>query len=289
MKHIFIINTFTINRELNDIIDKIKKACEKLNIEYSLELNGPEYGTEDILKKYKKDKCIIMAVGGDGMINRVLNKIVNTEHILGFIPYGTGNDLYRSIKIQFKEKINKCNIIKINNKFFINVACFGIDADVANNNKIMKLKWISKKQKYNTSLISTFLKYKAKDLEVRINDKIIKDKFTTIAICNGMYYGGGYNIAPSSKLNNGLLNVYIAKKMNKFNMLNLILKMKKGQHENDSKIEKYETTKLTIISKNKISCNIDGELLEAKKFKVEMYNDIDIYYNEKLISEIMGN
>lgn len=286
MKHIFIINTYTVNKELTNLLDRIKISCEKLNIDYKLELNGPDYSTEDILKKYKKTKNIIIAVGGDGMINRILNSIISTENILGFIPYGTGNDLYKSIKLQFKEEINKCDIFKINDRYFINVACFGIDADVANNVIENNINWFSKKQKYNLSLITTFLKYKPKNLEIKIKNETFKDSFTTISVCNGMYYGSGYNIAPSSKLNNGLLNVYLVKELNKISMLNLIFKMKKGKHEKDKRIKKIETNELTIKSNKQIKCNIDGEILEAKKFKIELSKQIDIYYNKELIKEL---
>lgn len=285
MKHIFIINRYTV-KNIKTLKNKIKTSCKKLNINYKIEINSETTSTEDILKKYKKTNYIILAVGGDGILNRVLNKIVNTSNILGFIPYGTGNDFYRSCKIQYKELYNKCDLIKINNKYFINTACFGIDADVANNT--VKSKILTKKQKYNLSLVKTFFKYKPKELEIKINEELIKDKFTTIAVCNGMYYGSGYNIAPSSKLNNNLINVYVAKNMNKRSMINLILKMKHGKHENEKNISKYITNKLTINSNKNIKCNIDGEELEAKKFNIEVKKQIDIYFNQKLINMLIS-
>lgn len=124
-------------------------------------------------------------------------------------------------------------------------------------------------------------------MKVEINNIKIKDKFTTIALCNGMYYGNGFNISPSSKLNDNLINVYIARKMNKINMLDLILKIKKGKHENHKKIERFETNKLIMKSKNKIKCNIDGEELESKKFDIEVIKQIVIYYNKDLINYIL--
>ena len=285
MKHIFIINTYTVDKKLNDLIEKIKNSCNKFHIDYTIEINGPKYSTEEILKKYKNTKHIILAVGGDGILNRTLNGIVETKNMLGFIPYGTGNDFYRSCKLQYKEKINKCDLFKINNKYFINTACFGIDAEVGNNT--VKSKILSKKQKYNISLIKTFFKYKPKELEIKINDKTLKDEFTTIVLGNGMYYGSGFNISPSSKLNDKLINAYIVKDINKFSLLKLILKIKKGTHENDKNVEKLETNKLSIKCKNKINCNIDGEELESKKFNIEYVKQIDLYYNEELINEII--
>ena len=127
------------------------------------------------------------------MINRVLQGIVNTKNILGFIPYGTGNDLYKNVKKNFKNGNTLCDLVKINDRYFINVACFGIDADVANSKDDIKSKFLPKSSSYIVSLLNTFFKYKNKNFEVKINNMSIKDKFATIAVCNGSYYGNGFN------------------------------------------------------------------------------------------------
>lgn len=287
MKHIFILNSYTLKDDVEIVKQKIEEYSKKNNIDFIIEVNGPNYDTEDIIKKYKKNKYILIPVGGDGVINRTLNEIIGTKNILGFIPYGTGNDFYKSIKREFKDEFNKCDIAKINDKYFINTACFGIDADVANNKNIVKTKLIPKKQKYNISLVYNFFKYKCRKFEIKINEKQIVDNFTTIAVCNGSFYGSGYNIAPSSNLQDGLLDVYIAPKLNKLSMLKLILKMKKGQHENSKHIQYIKTNKLSIKSPTKFKCNIDGEELYDNNFNIEIIPEcITIYYNQDLINYI---
>lgn len=284
MKHIFLINSFTLKEKTEELKNKIEEYCKKEKIDYLIEINGPKYDTEDIVKKYKKNKNIIIAIGGDGVINRVLNEIMNSENILGFIPYGTGNDFYKSVKKELKEGTNKIDVIKINNKYFINTACFGIDADVANNKNIVKTKLIPKKQKYNIALIYNFFKYKCRPLKITINEKKYENEFTTIAVCNGSYYGSGYNIAPSSNLKDGLLDVFIVPKLKKISMLKLILSMKNGKHEKSKKITYLKTNKLKIESPIKIKCNIDGEELEDTEFDIELFSKkINIYYNPKMI------
>lgn len=287
MKHIFILNSYTLKDDVEIVKQKIEEYSKKNNIDFIIEVNGPNYDTEDIIKKYKKNKYILIPVGGDGVINRTLNELIGTKNILGFIPYGTGNDFYKSIKKEFKEEFNKCDVAKINNKYFINTACFGIDADVANNKNMVKTKLIPKKQKYNISLVYNFFKYKCRQFEVKINEENIIDNFTTIAVCNGSFYGRGYNIAPSSNLQDGLLDVYIAPKLNKLSMIKLILKMKKGQHENSKHIKYIKTNKLSIKSPYKFKCNIDGEELYDDKFNIEIIPEcITIYYNQELINYI---
>lgn len=288
MKHIFIINSYTLKDRTLEIKEKVETYCKKEKINYLIEVNGDNYDTEDIIKKYKESSNIIIAIGGDGVINRVLNEIVKTKNILGFIPFGTGNDFYKSVKKELKDGINKVDIAKINNKYFINTACFGIDADVANNKNIVKTKIIPKKQKYNISLIYNFFKYKCRNFKVTINNQDIEGNFTTIAVCNGAYYGSGYNIAPSSNLQDGYLDIYLAPKMNKLSMLKLILKMKKGKHEKSKRINYYKTDKIYLKSPQKIKCNIDGEELIDNEFDIYLIKDgIELYYNQKLIDYLI--
>ena len=284
MKYIFVINSFTLKDEINEVIHRIKDFCVKKNMEFEVEINNEDNSTEDIVKKYKKCGYTIVAVGGDGMINRVLNALVGTNNTLGFIPCGTGNDFYRSVSKEMKNEIEECDVIKINDRYFINVACFGIDADVANNKGLIKSKIIPKSQRYNVSVINSFLKYEPRHFILKINNEEIEGDFATVAVCNGGYYGSGYNISPNFKLNNGLIDVYAVEDDNKFNIMKMILSMKKGKHEKYKKVHKFQTNKLTIISNKEINSNIDGEELESKKFNIEVKGKIKIYINKELIN-----
>ena len=78
---------------------------------------------------------------------------------------------------------------------------------------------IPKKQKYNIALVYNFFKYKCRKLEVHCNEELIVDNFTTIAVCNGSYYGSGYNIGPSSNLHDGELEVYVVKNYTSYRKL----------------------------------------------------------------------
>lgn len=288
MKYIFVINSFTLKDEINEIIHRIKDFCIRKNMEFEVEINNEDNSTEDIVKKYRKCGYTIVAVGGDGMINRVLNALVGTNNTLGFIPCGTGNDFYRSALKEIKKETEECDVIKINDRYFINVACFGIDADVANNKGLIKSKIIPKSQRYNVSVINSFLKYEPRHFVLKMNNEEIEGDFATVAVCNGGYYGSGYNISPNFKLNNGLIDVYAVEDDNKFNIMKMILSMKKGKHEKYKKVHKFQTNKLTLISNNEINSNIDGEELASKKFNIEVKGKIKIYMNKELINFVKG-
>ncbi len=284
MKYIFLLNSFTLKAETEKVKRKIEEYCTKENMEFIIEQNSPDVDTEDILEKYKNQKNIIIAVGGDGSVNRVLNCIAGTDNILGIIPLGSGNDFYKSVKKDLKEYYNICDLIKINNKYFINTACFGIDADVANNKGKVTSKLIPKSQRYNASLLKTFQQYRCRELEIELKDERLKGEYTTVAVCNGIYYGNGYKISPTSNPTNGLLDVYVVDKVNKLRMLKLILKMRDGNHVGEKEVHHYQTNKLTIKSPESFVANIDGEEIYDRKFEIEVIKDgIMLYYDRSLI------
>lgn len=284
MKYVFLINSFGLKERTSKALDKIKEVCKKLKLDYEIEINSEIRSTEDILENYKDSENIIFAIGGDGIINRVLNAIVDTKNILGYIPYGTGNDFYRCNKELLNQGINKIDLVQINDRYFINIACFGIDADIANNGEIIHNKHIPKRERYNISLLYNFIKYRAREAKVEIDEDTYMDRYTTIAVCNGRYYGGGYKIAPNSQLNDGLVDVYLVRKMHKISMAKLILSMKDAKHEKSPNVNKIQTDKLTIKSDKEIASNIDGEILTAKEFNIKVIpKGIRVYYDEELI------
>ncbi len=284
MKHIFLLNSFSLKTKTKEISSKLESIARKMELDYVIELNSETVSTEDIIKKYQKSKNIIYAVGGDGQINRVLNAIQGSKNILGLIPLGTGNDFYKTCKETLQSGLNKIDLLKINDMFFINIACFGIDAVVGNNNEIVHSKIIPKSQRYTFSLLYHFLTYKPRQMKIICNGKTYKGAFTTVVVCNGRYYGGGYKVGTKSLLSDGQIELYLYDSMSKINMAKLILGMKKGNHENSNKLKKILAKEIEISCDDIIDCNVDGEILENSNFKIKLIKKgQSIYYNKELI------
>ena len=282
MKYIFIVNARAGRGEAGKLVGNINKVCTAKGLDFEIRLREENKSCYDIAMEYKDKDYVLYIVGGDGTIAITLPAIVGSKNKLGVIPAGSGNDTYRSIKrLPFGE--SKIDIGKINDIYFINVACIGIDAEVANNKDKFKKKFIPRSQIYNVSLVYTFFKYKFKKLKFKTEVKKFESEYTLFSICNGSFYGGGYNIAPKSELADGILDIYYAEKMPKLAMIPLILKLKKGKHEGKRRIHKYRTRHLEIELDEDVTFNVDGEKLVDKKFvidvlpeKVTVYNDNDL-------------
>lgn len=62
MKHVFLVNKYSLKKKVNKIIEKIEKACKELNINYTIEIICKENQMNDALKKYLNSKNILIAV-----------------------------------------------------------------------------------------------------------------------------------------------------------------------------------------------------------------------------------
>ena len=287
MKYIFIINAIAGRGRYKKILPNIEKICKERNIEYEIRYISEEKDSSQIASEYKDEENVIYVVGGDGTITRTLAGIVGTKNKLGVIPSGSGNDTYRTIKMLPKGE-TKIDLAKINDTYFINVACTGVDAEVANNLDKLKETKIPTSQLYNASIVYTFVKFKHKRMKLHTSIKDIDSKYTILSICNGAYYGGGFNIAPKAELTDGLLDIYYAEKMSKIKMIPLLLKMKRGKHEGKRKIHKFRTNHVEIDFEEEITFNVDGEKVTNNHFTIDILPKIITVYNDdEFVEEVI--
>ena len=286
-KYIFIINEKAGKGQYKNIIPNIQKTCQNKNIDFEIRYISNEKNGYDIALEYKNEENIIYVVGGDGTLTITLPALIGTKNKLGIIPAGSGNDTYRTIKTMKKGE-TIIDLGKINDTYFINVACSGIDAEVGNNLDKFRNSIIPTSQRYNASLIYTFLSYKCKKMKLKTYIKNIEGKYTILSICNGSYYGGGYKIAPKSRLVDGLLDIYYVEKMPKIKMLPLILKLKQGKHEGKRRVHKFRTNHIELELEEEITFNVDGEKLTNKKFIIDVLpKSITLFNDNDFVEEII--
>ena len=291
MKYYFIINPASGKNEKKNIEERIHHACLKREISYEI-LYTKEAGDGKRIAREIDDKeeCVVFSVGGDGNLNDVLNGVIGCENkILGNIPLGSGNDFYRTIE-KYEDQYILSDVGIINGLYFINVACLGLDADVANNLDIIKSKkWIPVCQRYNASLAYTFTKYQYKKLRMQIGDFSMESEFTIIAVGNAQYYGGGYRIAPQAMIDDGVFDIYAIKRLAKPKILPLFLKLIRGKHETSQAVKKYRNEEITIDCEEEYIFNVDGEMLRGKHFEIRILkNAIKIFNDKNFIKEIIG-
>ena len=184
MKYIYIVNRFNLKEKTDAIIERLKKASEEFGRDYEILVNETIEEGKSCFEQFKNSERIITSIGGDGSINHVLNGIASTKNVLSFIPGGTGNDFYHYCRDNLADGIHEIDMVRINDRCFVNVACFGIDADIANDDNFIHNRFIPKSMRYNAGVVYYFLTYKPRYMKIEVDGKVIEGNFTTAAASN---------------------------------------------------------------------------------------------------------
>lgn len=185
------------------------------------------------------DKNVNFVVcGGDGTLNEVVNGVVyagtNDTVNISMIPTGSGNDFIKNFPVKGEKK--RVDIMKYNDRYAINVLNIGFDSKVAANmSKYKRVAMVSGSLAYIIAVAEMFFKPLGEKYEIRITDANgdvaeLAGMFLLTVIANGSYYGGGFKAAPLAKLDDGLLEVILVKKISRLTFVKLILDYKKGLH-----------------------------------------------------------
>ena len=88
---------------------------------------------------------------------------------------------------------------------------------------------------------------------------------TMICVCNGRWYGGGFNPVPEAVLDDGLLDVLLVRPVSRLQVASIIGKYKKGQFRRYPEIFRhFRVPELRVICDGESRVNIDGELMMAR-------------------------
>lgn len=278
MSFIFIVNPVSGNGKSIKAINAIEECCKMMGANYQIIYTCKENDAKVIAKFYKDKNCTIFSVGGDGTLNEIVNGMANSKAKLGVVPVGTGNDFYRTFKDFEKDKID---LGKVNDRYFINVASLGLDAEIANYANTLKNGKLSNKAVYILGIIHEYFSFKPINIDI---DGINKNS-TILTVCNAKYYGGGFKIAPFAKLNDGMFDVIDVKSLKKLEIIYLITKLIKVKHLESNKVNFYRTDSLNIDSLLPLNCNIDGEIIKDTSFNFSIEKDainIDIENSDRI-------
>lgn len=222
----------------------------------------------------------IVVCGGDGTINEVVNAIVssNSSAVMGIIPCGRGNDLARALRIpkNFKVaasvlmtgKVREIDIGKAGGRRFCTVATFGFDAEVAHFVHEHGAPF-SGVATYLYAALRTLLNYKPISAKLSGDFGEFNGEIFMASIANCSSYGGGFKVSPTSKIDDGVFEVCIIKKISNLTALGLMPTLFWGGHTKHKAFQSETITKLAIQSEAESWIYADGEPMGIAPTTVE--------------------
>ena len=275
MNLLFIVNPaagYGENSAINSI-DLIKEFCTSRNIDYKIDKTSYKGHATLLARQAVKSEIkydAVVSVGGDGTLLEVANGLMGSDILLGILPAGTGNDFARALGIPStikeslgflaKKKSRLVDVGKLENIFFVNVASVGFDAEIIRD--ILKFKkFIPGRASYYIAALLKFFTFKFKEITINIDDEKINTKILLVAIANGTHYGGGMNVNPNGKLEDGYLDVIVVNSLPRYKIPFLMIKFIKGTYQDLPYVKTYKCREISIDSMEKLVINADGDIL----------------------------
>ncbi|MBN2899616.1 MAG: diacylglycerol kinase family lipid kinase [Clostridia bacterium] len=279
-KILFIINPVAGKGITKEMIPEIKRNFKDDVVDIKITKNVGD--ATQIAKTYSESYSDIISVGGDGTLTEIVDGLKDYKGKLGIIPAGTGNDFARSLNIEHSlftcleiiknGKTKKCDILKVNDHRFINVASFGIDGQVIIETDKIKHK-IKGTTAYVISSLKAIRKFEPYKVKLSIDGKTLEREIVLVAVGNGQYFGGGMQVTPRAKIDDGQLDVVLANKTSKINLIKLFLKLFKGEHIGDALVEHYKCLEFKIESHEDLYINADGNLIGKVPASISVENE----------------
>jgi beta-lactamase class A len=253
------------------------------------------HATELSEKVAAQKNTIIVAVGGDGTINEVVNgmMLVSAEIrdtlSLAILPIGTGNDFVKSTGLNHSmemliQAIQQNKSIQIDlgsvtyqekgeskTRFFANIADAGIGGLVAK--KFLGLiRWLPSHLAYHVSILRAFFGFKHAKVEIKGDNFEYKGKLLSLCAANGQWFGSGLGIAPHADIRDGHLAFVILGDVTLFDYLKYLPKVKRKEFIDHPSLFYYKGKSCEIeVLEGENLIELDGEFLGSAPAKMNIH------------------
>jgi diacylglycerol kinase (ATP) len=245
---------------------------------------GPGHATRLAAQALAQSADTIVAVGGDGTINEVVNgffeqdRLISNRASLAIVPHGTGSDFIKMLQlppdaemaaavIQAKNHrlldLMKVRYTKLDgtpaSRYAINITSFGMGAAVASRvNRSSKI--FGRKMSFVLATVRTAMAFSGSSVSMCFdNSKTIHAEVTNVAVGNGKYQGAGMLSCPRAAIDDGVLDVTVVEFLPALQLLRNLPLLYNGKIYSHPKIQFHRVQSVRADSKKIILVEVDGE------------------------------
>ena len=209
----------------------------------------------------------VVAAGGDGTINEVVNGIASSDIALGILPVGTmnvfaaelgiPNNLPKAWEIIQARHTRRIDLVRANDQYFVQLAGVGLDAQV--------VQATSRSFKKNFGPLSYLIS--AAQIALRAPPKLIVEhdgirrEGSFVLIGNGRYYGGPVTFFKDARIDDGKLDVLIFKNLGYLDIARYLGTILMGKHTDLDDVDYFQTESVSVSSEEEVPVEVDGEVV----------------------------
>ncbi|PKP02148.1 MAG: diacylglycerol kinase [Bacteroidetes bacterium HGW-Bacteroidetes-9] len=215
---------------------------------------------------------IIVAVGGDGTVNQVVKGLIGSNSVLGLIPAGSGNGLARHLGIPLDTaesmqliahgNTRLIDTVNFNNDLFVSIAGVGFDALVARQfSKASRRGFLS----YLKIATQKYTFYRPRKYRMEIDGRQVERQALFVSFANTNQFGYNTMISPDAKIDDGLVDVCIVKKVPLVLTPYVAGMLLSRRLESTGFVEVIRAREINMSRNKNRVVNIDGEPVKLNK------------------------
>ena len=270
-KILVILNPAARGERASALQDKIAALSPQAVVRTS---TSPEDAKEIARKAPEEGFEAVVAAGGDGTINEVVNGLSGADVPLGILPVGTMNvfatelgipsNLAKAWEVIEEGFVREVDLPKANDDYFVQLAGIGLDAEV-----VQKTTPDSKKALGPMSYLITLAQVAASKPPAIHVDPVDGHprEGSFVLVGNGRLYGGPFVLFKDAKLDDGLLDVLVFQNQSHWDLLRYVQAIAFGNHQNLPDVEYFQTKALRLMSREYVPVEVDGELTGALPYE----------------------
>jgi diacylglycerol kinase (ATP) len=283
---LFIVNPIAGSGRAHRLLPRIEAWLAEQGIEARI-LETREAGHAERLAAAASDlgHDRVIAVGGDGTIQEVLNGLLSSgvgtdgwPPAMGLIPSGRGNDLARSVNLPIDPMaclpialgdttrpfdVGRAEGANGSRRHFGAAGGVGFDAAVAYTMAVHRRFWMRGEAGYFLGTLNELRRYRNSELVVTLigdgEDRVVSQRFLFVAFANGPYYGGGMQICPDARTDDGWLDVCLVGDLSRVAALRELPGIYQAKHLRNPMVEIVRARRLRIDGDGATRVHLDGE------------------------------
>ena len=275
MKHLFIINPAAGSRDRTQEYSlAIHELCHARDLDYEIKVSAAPGDCRRLARAAAEtgEDYRIYACGGDGTLNEVASGAAGYDNAaVTVFSGGSGNDFVKlfddpkaffSLERLLDAEETTFDMIRCNDSLALNICSVGLDARIGTDvSRYKRLPFFHGFHAYAASTVVNVVKGIAEHYVVELNGEVFDSEMTFVCVCNGRYYGGGFNPVPEADPADGLLDVLLVDKVRRVQVPSIIGKYKDGRYkELPGLVRHFRTDRIRIRCDKPTPINIDGEL-----------------------------
>lgn len=298
MKHLFIINPAAGSRNRTEEYSKIiHKICRARKVDYEIRVSTAPGEATRIAREAAEtgEELRLYACGGDGTLNEVVAGAAGHDNAaVTVFSGGSGNDFVKIFddpkaffdlhRLMDADEAT-FDLIRCNDDLSLNICSVGLDARIGTDvSRYKRIPLLQGFRAYAASSVVNIVKGIGEHYVVEAGGETFDGQHTFVCVCNGRYYGGGFNPIPEADPSDGLLDVLVVKEVSRAQVPGLIGKYKNGRYRELDHVARYlKTDHVKITCDRPTPVNLDGELRTAQVIEMSVAREkIRFFYPKGL-------